>query len=81
MLSENILVLKMNEKIKKIYIESSIDDNVDSEESLIEKFSVLIIQDVINSIESTGFNHVQKHGLRTTILSNLGYKYPYSEFE
>ena len=71
----------MNEKIKKIYIESSIDDNVDSEESLIEKFSVLIIQDVINSIESTGFNHVQKHGLRTTILSNLGYKYPYSEFE
>ena len=45
------------------------------------EYAKLIIQDVINSIESTGYNHVQKHGLRTTILSNLGYKYPYSEFE
>ena len=47
----------------------------------LEKFAELIIKEVINSIESTGFNHVQKHGLNTTILSNFGYKYPYSEFE
>ena len=89
------MVLKMNERIKKLAEQSGfyfydlhdidgqdLGETIESDDwESMERFAELIIQDVINSIESTGFNHVQKHGLRTTILSNLGYKYPYSEFE
>ena len=77
----------MNEKIEKLVEKAKWHTNSKTGETYKtyfgydERFAELILKDVINSIESTGFNHVQKHGLRTTILSNLGYKYPYSEFE
>ena len=78
----------MNKRIKELAERAveEMDQEAFSEamyipDEYLEKFAELIIKEVINSIDSTGFNHVQKHGLRTTILSNLGYKYPYSEFE
>lgn len=41
----------MNERIRELYLQASVDDSVDSEETMVEKFAELIVRECVSTLD------------------------------
>jgi len=62
----------MNEQIRELYKQASFDPSVDSEESMVEKFAELIVQECAKIIETQDVDPSFKNRMSWAIKKHFG---------
>ena len=62
----------MNERIRELYLQASVDDSVDSEETMVEKFAELIVRECINVIGEENYTMLTGKAYCTELKRHFG---------
>ena len=71
----------MNERIRELYLQASVDDSVDSEETMVEKFAELIVERIIDNVEchASLFNTKEARQVCSWIIKSVKYDFGVEE--